>query len=229
MDEQTKHVQWDAVSKASGANGDKSDYLRLESGRKYRIRPIFSPVKFYKYFHKKDDRLRTGICGNPDTCPVRDRHPELKKPSLRFAAYVIDREDSKVKILEAPQSVFRPIGSSFEMTGKNPGGGKDGSDWGIKVTGKGLATKYDVMFIENTPLTQDERATVKETLDGDQQKLTKLYKVDTPEELEQKLFGDLDAKEQIPDSPPKATENATLEDNTSKSASDDGDDFDNNW
>lgn len=227
----TEHCDWGEVSKTTSNGG--GDYLKLQSGNQYRIRPVFSPVKFFKYFHMNNGKLRTGICGNPDTCPVRDRHPELKKPSLRFAAYVIDRADGKVKILEAPQTVFRPIGSSFELTGKNPGGGKDGSDWGIKVSGKGMQTKYDVMHLENTPLTAEERTAIKEALGGDKQKLTKLYKVDTPEELEKKLFGELEEKSNSSATAPSVATTTTTDaasDDFDIPASDDGgEDFDSNW
>jgi hypothetical protein len=184
-----EYVQWGSVQSQS-SSGEKSEYLKLKTGNTYRIRPIFDPVIFYKYFHKHEGKLRTAICAKPDSCPVRDAHPELKKPSMRYAAYVIDRADNKVKILEAPQSVFRPIGSTFEATAKNPGSGKDGSDFQIKVSGTGLNTTYDVAFAGASPLTAEERAAVKETLDGDKKKLQKLYKVDTPEEIEKKLFGD---------------------------------------
>ena len=224
------YVQWDSVPK-SGGSGEKGEYLRLESGRTYKIRPIFDPVRFFKYFHKHEGRLRTAICAKPDVCPVRDKHPELKKPSVRFAAYVIDREDNKVKILEAPQSVFRPIGSSFEATGKNPGSGKDGSDWQIKVVGKSLNTTYDVAWAGNTPLTNEERAAVKEALDGDMKKLKKMYKTDTPEEIEEKLFGELRQKTEDTSN----TKNSSASDNfevdsvDSSDSSDSGDDFDNNW
>jgi hypothetical protein len=187
-----EYVQWGSVPEDS-SGGEKSEFLKLKTGNTYKIRPILDPVKFFKYFHKEGGKLRTAICDKPDVCPVRDRHPELKKPSMRYAAYVIDRADNKIKILEAPQSVFRPIGSTFESTGKNPGSGKDGSDFQVKVTGVGLNTKYDVAWAGQTPLTQDERDALKEALDGDMKKLQKLYKVDTPEEIEKKLFGAEDA------------------------------------
>ena len=229
-----EYVQWGSVPK-SGGSGDKSDFLKLESGGSYRIRPIFDPVRFFKYFHKHDNRLRTAICAKPDVCPVRDKHPELKAPSMRFAAYVIDRGDNKVKILEAPQTVFRPIGSSFEATGKNPGSGADGSDWLIKVTGKGLTTKYEVAFAGNTPLTVEERATIKEAMDGDMKKLKKMYKVDTPEEIEEKLFGDSnkDAGDSSSQTSSASSDNFdiadTAKDTASETADQSGDDFDNNW
>jgi len=182
---------WDSIP--SSGSGEMSDYLRLQSGNSYKIRPVFEPVKFFKYFHKNAGKLKTAICGKPDACTVRQAHPELKKPSLRFAAYVIDRADGKVKILEAPQTVFRPIGASLEMTGKNPGGGADGSDWYIKVSGTGLNTVYDVGMIGPSPLSQEERDLIKEALGGDKEKLKSLYTVDTPEQIEEKLFGDPNA------------------------------------
>jgi hypothetical protein len=225
----TEYVQWGSVSTAQGGGGDKSDYLKLESGGKYRIRPIFDPVQFFKYFHKKDGRLRTAICSDPATCPVRDRHSDLQKPSMRFAAYVIDRADGKLKILEAPQSVFRPIGSSFEATGKNPGSSKDGSDWQVTVTGKGLSTKYDVAFAGSTPLSADEKSMIKESLDGDMKKLQKLYKTDTPEEIEEKLFGDPKKKEAEAEAPAPAPTPSYGQVDDAPDVDTGGDDFDTNW
>ena len=229
----TDYVQWGDVP-TSGGSGERSDFLKLETGGSYRIRPLFDPVCFFKYFHKKDGRLRTAICAKPDTCSVRDEHPELKPPSMRFAAYVIDRSDGKVKILEAPQTVFRPIGSSFEATGKNPGSGKDGSDWLVKVTGKGLNTKYDVAFAGNTPLSAEERAMVKEAMDGDMKKLKKLYKTNTPEEIKEKLFGDLknddgESSGSFSSHSQASAVSASHQVEAADSESSDGDDFDASW
>ena len=225
------YVQWDSVPK-SGGSGEKSDYLKLESGGSYRIRPIFDPVRFYKYFHKNDGRLRTAICADPNTCAVRDAHPELQKPSMRFAAYVIDRADSKVKILEAPQTVFRPIGSSFEATGKNPGSSKDGSDWLVKVTGKGLNTKYEVSFAGHTPLSGEEKALIKEAMDGDLKKLKKIYKNNTTEEIEEKLFGDWKKKgDTFSETESTPTQAALAPDvgQAQQAVVESSDDFDSNW
>lgn len=189
----SEYIQWGSVSN-DGNGGEKSEFLKLKTGNTYRIRPVLDPVKFYKYFHKHEGKLRTAICDKPDICPVRDKYPDLKKPSLRYAAYVIDRADGKIKILEAPQSVFRPIGSTYESTGKNPGSGTDGSDFQVKVTGTGLATKYEVAWAGSTPLTAEERESLKEALDGDMKKLQKLYKVDSAEKIEEKLFGTDDSE-----------------------------------
>ncbi len=213
---------WDSIPSSGG--GEMSDFLRLQSGNSYKIRPIFEPVKFFKYFHKNAGKLKTAICGKPDSCKVRQDHPELKKPSLRFAAYVIDRADNKVKILEAPQTVFRPIGARLGLTGQNPGGGKDGSDWQITVTGTGLNTTYAVDYIEQTPLTQEERDLIKEALDGDKEKLKKLYKIDTPEQIEEKLFGD-GSSTPAPTAAPSAAPSPAA----APVASSTGDDFDQEW
>ncbi len=239
---ETEFVQWDSISKESNSSSGEggSEFLRLQTGNTYKIRPIFGPVKFFKNFHKDPTgRLRTAICGSRNTCPVRDRHPDLKRPALRYATIVIDRnDDNKVKILEAPQTVFRPIGLSFEATGKNPGGSKEGSDWNIKVSGKGLNTTYDVVFVANTPLAEEERQAIKEAIDGDKNKLKKMFKIDTPEEIEEKLFGELKKKETTKESnvsgssdfettaaaPPTPTTTSTIESGPGGS-----DDFDNNW
>lgn len=185
-------VEWNEVvnTNEGSSNSDKIEYLRLESGKTYRVRPIFRPIRFYKYFHKHNNKLRTAICEDPDTCPVKDKYPDLKRAAQRYACFVLDRADGKLKIIEAPASVFRPIGNRAEITGKNPGSGKDGSDWVIKVSGSGLKTKYDVSFFDVTPLTQEEREYVQTAVGGDQESLKKFYAIDTPEKIEQKLFGD---------------------------------------
>jgi len=227
-----EYVQWnDVATESGGGNGDKVDFLRMKTGNTYRIRPLFYPVKFYKYFHKHEGKMRTAITGNPDTCPVKDRHPELKKASLRYAAYVLDRNDgNKLKICEAPQSVFKPLGNSFEVTGKNPGGGKEGSDWQVKVSGVGLNTSYDVTFIENKPLTQEEKDMIKEKLGGDTKKLKTIFQIGSPEEIEKRLFGGDDEEAQAPsgetESPP---ESAPASAPAAAPAESGGDDDEWNW
>lgn len=191
-------VQWNDVASGnnSGGDGSKNDFLKLESGNSYKIRPLFYPIQFWKYFHKHNEKLRTAICEDPDTCPVRASHPELGKAALRFAAYVIDRADGKIKILEAPQSVFRPIGNRAEATNKNPGDITEGSDWIIKVSGQGMKKRYEVTYLDQTPLSSAEKSLVKEALNGDKNKLKSIYPSDSPEKIEKKLFGDFSNNEE---------------------------------
>ena len=181
----SEYVQWGEVP----SSGENSDFLKLISGNTYKIRPILDPVMFYKYFHKGANGTKTAICAKPDICPVIGRHPELKPPQKKYAAYVIDRADGKVKILEAPMSVFTPIGATGTASGKNPGSFKDGSDFQIKKTGAQLATKYEVAYAGQTPLDEHEIKAVKDAMDGDKKKLQKIYKALSSEEIEAKLFG----------------------------------------
>jgi len=215
-------VQWNKVSESD--NSGKIGFLKLTSGSTYRIRPIYYPTGFFKYFYKnKEGKLRTAICMDPDTCPVRARHPELQKPSERFVVYVIDRADDKLKIIEGGKPLFRPLGSHFEATGANPGGTKDGSDWMIKVSGGGIKTRYDTTFLDKTPLTKDEQDMIRNAICGDiKNSLSELFKPDTPEQIERKLFGEFTGKEpengsgaddiepEVADAPSASAENSDM-------------------
>lgn len=205
-----EYVQWDQLPKSSSSgesdSSGKVPYLRMKTGNEYRIRPIYFPLKFYKYFHNDAaGKLRTAICADPDTCPVKGRHPDLKPAGLRYAAYVIDRADDKIKILEAPPSVFRPLGSHMEATGRNPGGTKDGSDWRIKVTGQGKKTRYDVTFIDLKPLTDEEKQMIRDQVGSDvKTALVELFKVDPVDVIEKRLFGNDDSESSNDDTPEEA-------------------------
>lgn len=58
----------------------------------------------------------------------------------------------------------------------------------IQVVGAGINTRYTTIYIEDTPLTKDEITKLKVELDGDKDKLKKIYAVHTPEEIEKRLF-----------------------------------------
>lgn len=183
-------VQWNEVE--VGGSGSKTDFLRLKTGNTYKIRPLFLPVHFYKYFHKVDKKLRTAICPEEVVAVLSKKYPEdvLKKPANRFVMFVIDRADGAVKIMEFPISVYSQFRSSFEATGKKPGSGQKGGDWQIKVAGAGFNTTYTTTFIQDSPLSDEEKEKVKVALGGDAEKLKKIYKFCTLEEAEKKLFSD---------------------------------------
>lgn len=184
------YLGWGEVAPQESSKSGKIEYLWLKSGGTYKIRPIHLPVRFYKYFHKdENNKLRTAICAEPDTCPVGAAHPELQKPTARYAIWVIDRNDGKAKVMEGPKTVFAPFRKSYEATGHNPGGLKDGGDWQIEVNGTGKNTKYTSTFCGDNIVTQDEKELLKEAMDGDKDKLKNLYKINTTEEIEKRLFG----------------------------------------
>lgn len=230
----SEYVQWDDLPKnqnnnSGGGDGDdrRVPYLRLKSGNTYKVRPIYFPVMFHKYFHTPPGgKLRTAICADPATCPVKARHgSELKEnqPSLRYASYVIDRSDGKVKILEGAPSIFRPLGSHMEATGRNPGGTKDGSDWQIKVTGTGKMTRYEVTMLDITPLSPEEKKLISDSIEGDiTTSLTDVFSVDSPEEIEKKLFG-------AEESSNSGSSQATTQQPAAAASTSGGDDGDVNW
>ena len=186
------YLEWNNVATGvERSDSTKVDFLWLKSGGKYRIRPIHLAVSFFKYFHRDGNgKLRTAICSDPDTCSVLASHPDLKKPGQRYAIFVIDRADNKIKVMEGPKTVFVPFRKRFEVTQTSPGGAKDGGDWLIEVAGSGKKTTYSSTYIEDTPLTKDEREMLKDFLEEDKEKLKKIYKADSVEDIERKLFGE---------------------------------------
>lgn len=181
-------VEWTDIK---GSNGGNVEIIRCRKGNTYTFRPLYKPVPFYRYFRwDENKRARSGITASPDNCPVRAKHPDLQPPQLRYFFWVIDRSDETIKILDAPKTLLAPIKNRAQVTGEDPGGSSSGMDFQIKVS-QGKQVKYDVTFIKNTPLTDDEKRNFKEIFSSDKDRLLKIAKADTPEELEKKLYGDL--------------------------------------
>jgi len=227
------YLEWsDIPENESKSTQKKHEYLWLKSGKKYRVRPVHYAVPLFKYFHRDaKGMLRTALCPDPDKCEVALAHPELKKPSRRYAIYVIDREDGKLKIMEGPKSVFLPLKKRFEATGKNPGGSDTGGDWQIEITGKGQKnTTYSVVFLEDTPLSGEEKQLVKEVMEDEKRLFKNIYKVNTPEEIEKRLFGEYENKDNDSKSSTAFIENNNSQDDSSPTDSSppaDSEDF--NW
>ncbi len=224
------YTEWNKV--AVKKSGGQINFLKLVGGNKYIIRPILKPVSFHKYFYKNDGKLRTAICGDPNVCPVAAKHPELERPSERYAIYVIDRGDAQVKIMEAPVSVFRCFRKRYEDTGVNPSSGKDGGNWSIEVTGVGFAKRYEASYIDKAPLTESEIEAIKQELGGDKDKLLTVYKSDSPEEIEKKLFAEIPDEKTSAQTPVESTpvESTPVESTPVESTDDnEGDDFNMNW
>ena len=190
------YVDWNDISgeKTKSASAETT-FLWLTKTGKYTIRPIHKCIPVFKYFHQDSKgQWRNAVCEDPDTCTMRQKHPELNAPTEKYAIYVIDRADGKIKVLEAPKSVFVPFKKRFEATGKEPGHSKDGSDWIVEVEGSGQKKKYSSIYLEDTPLTTDEKEKIETEWQGDKQKLRKIYKAHTEEEIEKRLFGEWESK-----------------------------------
>ena len=187
MSKKSGYVQWGEVKTGNGG----TEFLQLKSGITKTVRPIMTPIHFQKFFFKPEGgKLRTAVVDDETASQLMTNHPELKKPANRFVIYVIDREDEKVKIMEFPVTVYKALSDRFEATAKNPGGGADGGDFRIKITGSGMNTAYTTTFIDNTPLTAEEKKNFKEELGGDLKKLQKIYKFNSVAEAEARLFSE---------------------------------------
>ena len=185
MSEKSGYVQWGEVKTGNGG----TEFLQLKSGVTKTVRPIMKLIHFQKFFHKPEGgKLRTAVVSDEVSAQMMVNHPELKKPANRFVIYVIDREDEKVRIMEFPVTVYKAFSDRFEATGKNPAGGAEDGDYRIKVSGSGMTTSYTTTFLDNSPLTEKEKELIKEELGGDKEKLLKIYKFNTVEEAEKKLF-----------------------------------------
>ena len=162
----------------------KAEYLKLSGSKEHNIRPLGLPVCFHKYFVKDSTgKPRSAITNDPSTCPVAMNHG--LKPSKRYAINVIDRKDSKVKVIEGPNSIFKAFRQYFEETTRNPGGANSGADFKISVTGTGEETRYETKFVKRTPLTDDEKAMVHSNIYD----LTALYAETPKDRIEKYLFG----------------------------------------
>jgi hypothetical protein len=152
--------------------------LKLESGKTYEVRFIGSPLKFHKYFVAG----KSAICENPETCTVKKKYNI--EPGVRYAVNVIDRADKQLKILECPPSVLKPVASWGARRKQDPGGA-NGCDFSISVTGQKKMTRYEVVPLDITPLTDEE----KEYCRANHYDLNKLFKPTPDTEIEARLFG----------------------------------------
>ena len=158
-------------------------YIKFEAGGVYNIRPLQSPIVFYKYFLKRDGKYFSAICEDPSTCPIFIHHKLI--PQEKYAINVIDREDGELKILEGSVSIFGRFRDCYDGSGINPGG-KVGYDFQITATGDGLERRYKCKKMAKTVISQAEATMLKE---HKLFQLEKIYKVTPSDQIEEKLFG----------------------------------------
>jgi len=191
-------VGWDTKSKDGNGNGNV-EYLYLNGGKSYTIRPLKSPIEYAQYFYKhpNEKKMRFAFIplSNIEKCPVKAKYPtELpKNAQKRYSVLVIDRNDpDKIKVMPFPWTVYDQMCSLAQHQGVEPGE-KNGCDFTIKVTGSGqFDTRYQVMFDACNDLTSDELKLYQKYKDSVD--LQKIYKPGTPEEVEKRLFGKFDFK-----------------------------------
>lgn len=223
-------VEWDDIEQpkkgfGSGKKTGSGKYMRLGPNEKYTVRPVLRPICFYKYFNRHNGQLRSAITEDPNTCPVRSKFPDLSA-QLRYACLVIDREDSKLKILEGPQSLFNHFRNYKKMAKKDPGG-PEGGDFIISVIcpngKKDRDTTYDVDFVETVPFTEEEKNFVRENKEDFN--IEEIFKAMEPEAIERILFGDNNDSSNSNDSgSTSSTASNAMEKTTAATTSSDDDD-----
>ena len=174
-------VNWNQTSGQHLTLIGNSKYLRLTGGQQYRIRIVSSPYRFFKIFRRIGGRVLTAITDTKTGVNL----PDGTIPTERYALYILDRADGKIKLLEAPLSIVRSIANHAEVTGCNPTDPDHGSDYVIKVDGTGMNTRYSVTPLMETPLTDADKNAVKITSEDP---LHILYKGHTPEQIQERLL-----------------------------------------
>lgn len=189
-------VNWDDLpsgTKTAGGKGDNDKYLKLSGstqGNVYKIRPVGKPCTFHAYYVSDPDepkKFARAFTEDPNSCVIRQKYNIEAK--TRYAVNVIDRNDGKLKIMEAPQSVFEKIKAWAKASGQDPGS-KHGADFQItvKIPGNGdkKRTEYLTTPIVQTPFTDEERDYIKSKGLWD---LEKEFAPTPQNEIEAKLYG----------------------------------------
>lgn len=171
--------QLEQDSEKYGVRKENSDYFNIEEGNQNVIRILTEGVVYANHYLGKG--VKSPICyGGEKGCPIMDEEGKFHsiKLSVKYAIYILDRNDGKVKLATLPYSVMKGIGSlqenpdySFEMFPM---------PYDIRITYKkdeAPATMYKVDAIPKlTGVTEQER-----------KKLDEKFTEITPEEFVQKM------------------------------------------
>lgn len=190
-------IEWgdvDSGMKKGGGKGGSSNsfdkFLKLSPGQTYKVRPVGNPCTFHSYYVASTDdpkRFNRAITADPANCIIRQKYN--LEPKTRYAVNVIDRADGKLKVMEAPPSVFDKIKAWAKAAGQDPGA-KGGADFEIRVvvppSGDRKRTEYPTTPIIQTPFTEEEKAMLKQQGLFD---LEEIYKETPQSEIEAKLYG----------------------------------------
>ena len=179
------NIDWGKIEAPKSGGGK---FLKLDNG-KHKVRLIGKP-----YLHFKHWEPIPANCGGLESgCPICARAVETKNksyyPRQRYAINCIDRDDNNaLKILDAGSTIFSTFRTYGEQTKIDPSG-KDGPDFIIVVDVPGSDvrhTKYQVIPLANVPFTDAEKKRLNEGLHN----LEDTFKVDSNEEITNRLSGD---------------------------------------
>ena len=182
------YIDWKGMEKRetnSGGNGEDSIFLKFAPG-KYRIRLVGKPYFYEQSFIPK---AQTGAEADiPVISPGKDEDPLIPLgiiPTEKAICNLINRkEGGKLQVVRMGPSIFNNVVNYAHETGVDPASTKEGVDMLITVEdpkGNKRQRKYNVTFLQATPLTKEEVAKIK--ADGGLHDLEKLCKPNTVEEI----------------------------------------------
>lgn len=119
------------------------------------VRLLGDPVRLMKIFvDNKQCILINDIKTGED---LQEAHPgRISKIQKRFVCYCIDRDDSKIKILNMPTSLAQKFGNRVEALGTEISK-EIGCDWKISTNGKtGIECRYEATYLFDSELTDAE-------------------------------------------------------------------------
>lgn len=191
---------------ASRGSGGKVAFLNMKEPDTYVFRPVGKAVRFYKIFVNKKPVI-VDLEYKDEAVSLLNEHFGIEaRADLKFAMYVIDRADQKIKVLEGNYGMLSAITNWAAQTKEAPGG-QNGSDWSIKATGKGFGgdnpRRYQTNALMTKPLTSEELSMLEEAKDG-LPKLEDLFKATALDQLVGRITGS-----DGPSSEPSASATAT--------------------
>jgi hypothetical protein len=190
-----RYFGWDekvpeANKGGSGGGGNGIDYLKLEIGKRYRVRLVAKPFGYFQHWEPI-------ICRSPEMDESGVTLDPLMlqglQPKPRFAIWVFDRNDgNKLKIMDFAPTMLEQFKIFKDNFQDDPGGSK-GPDFIIEGKcpgGDKRKTKWTCSYLERSPFTEEEVALIK-TKDAKglnlQERLADARKPHTPDQIREML------------------------------------------
>ncbi len=198
-------MDWNDVD--SKKNRGQIDYLKLKSGGTYTVRLFNKPKHLLRYYNEVGGKKTSALCGDPANCPIAIKHPNIQAKD-RYAIIVIDRADSKVKIMEAPATVFKDFKKFMIANDGIDPGGEEAPDFVISVTGEGRMTRYEVSYkMKMSRFTAEENVQIQAKVVSGYD-LDLIFKPTDPAKIESILFPTEGGSESTASATPTATASA---------------------
>ena len=195
-----QELDWNSIGGTSSGSSNGSDrpipFLKFQKDYTHLIRPVGKAVEFYKFFINREGERAVPIIVDPENRDkasqvISEHSGEENKGQQKFAMFVIDREDGRIKVLEGGNSIFNAFAQWAKINQIHPGQ-NGGGDFSITVTGEGYAgnnpRRYLAGCAKSCPVSEDERKMIKEKEEF--MKWSKIYEGQemSPSDIVEKVF-----------------------------------------